>query len=741
MAEFIIPAAISLAFSTAVSLLFPTNTRQQGPRLDELGIVGSRYGAGIPVLHGRDRVPGNIIWALPLREVAATSEQSAGKGSTITTTQYSYFATFAALLCAGDADLRPLRIWADKKLLWTAPDTTLHLTGDLAGGGAFEFMPGSPTQARSAVMEASLGTADCPAYRGRCLLVVSDLPVEQFGRRVPMIEVEVARGAHDVSAVVADVLQDLCERAGLASGEVDVSDVASEVHGVRLMPGTAAGHIENLIGGLGLQSVGTGTQLAFRPIEQTVAAEIDAAELAAGDGERFPIRRVREDQLPRSVAVNHFDPERDYQAGTQIQQRQAARTVQALTLDSPLALSAAQAFAAADSILYRTWTARTQYGPFMLKRKYLFLEPGDVVGVTVDGRRHEVRLRSVSIGANGAIQCEGEAYDAAVLTGATGGNSGSFAGQALPDYGTTTLRLLDVPALTDAEAGQVGYRLAATGSGASWRSGVLEVSVDGGTSWVQASALPGYTVLGFAGATPLPAPPAHIGAANIDTTSTVQVTLVKGTLASVSDELLLAGANRCMVGDELLQFGTATLVSGTTYTLSRLLRGRRGTEGAMAGHAADEPFTLLSGAPFVPAAVADLGAARLYRITPTGGDASSSISFTLTGASARPFSPVAVAGSRDGGLNLTITWTRRSRIGTELPDSGDIPLDEPSEAYQVDIMNGSTVVRTISSSTPTATYTAAQQATDFGSTQPAVTVRVYQIGQLVGRGTPAEATV
>ncbi len=740
MADILIATAINVAISTAIAYAFPTNSQQEGSRLDELGIVGSAYGAGIPWVWGRDRVPGNVVWAPPLREQRLVDEYSAGKGSTVTATTYQYYATFAAQLCRGSAAMQPRRIWCDKKLLWEAPDTGVHLAGDLAGGGSFEFLPGGPAQARSGVMEAVLGTDDTPAYRGRCLVVISELPVEQFGRRVPLVEVEVANGPYNATAVVADVLQDLCVQAGLDPSEVDVSAVTAEVHGVRVMPGPAASIIGTLVDGLGLQIVNTGTQIAFRPIEQDVVVELGADELMSGE-QRFPQRRIREDQLPRKVVVNHYDPERDYQRGTQFQQRQATRSVQTVTLDAPLSLSPEQAFGAADAILYRAWVARQQYGPFGLLPHRLELEPGDVVGATVDGVRHVVRLRSVEIGAQCALQCEGEAYDAAVLTGAAGGVSGAFPGQQLPAYGTTTLMLLDAPALTDAEASQVGYRVAATGSGSAWRSGVLELSVDGGTTWLQAAAVPGYTVMGYAGATPLPAPPVHVGAASLDLASTVTVTLIKGALQSVSDELLLAGANRALLGDELIQFGTATHISGTTYELSRLLRGRRGTEWAMAGHGADEPFVLLAGTLFVPATVADLGATRLYRITPTGGEVGSAVSFTLGGASARPFSPVQVTGARDGGLNLTISWTRRSRIGTELPDTGDIPLDEASEAYSVDILNGGTVVRTINTTTPSATYTAADQVADFGSAQPAIDIRVYQVGQLVGRGTAAEATV
>ena len=43
---------------------------------------------------------------------------------------------------------------------------------------------------------------------------------------------------------------------------------------------------------------------------------------------------------------------------------------------------------------------------------------------------------------------------------------------------------------------------------------------------------------------------------------------------------LMAGANLALVGDELLQFGRAEQLGPGRFRLSRLLRGRRGTEWA-----------------------------------------------------------------------------------------------------------------------------------------------------------------
>jgi hypothetical protein len=52
------------------------------------------------------------------------------------------------------------------------------------------------------------------------------------------------------------------------------------------------------------------------------------------------------------------------------------------------------------------------------------------------------------------------------------------------------------------------------------------------------------------------------------------------------------------------------------------------------------------------------------------------------------------------------------------------------------------VKRTITGlTTPTASYTAVQQVTDFGSAQSSVLVNVYQLSTLVGRGFVGVATI
>lgn len=216
------------------------------------------------------------------------------------------------------------------------------------------------------------------------------------------------------------------------------------------------------------------------------------------------------------------------------------------------------------------------------------------------------------------------------------------------------------------------------------------------------------------------------------------------TLESRSQLAILNGHNLAAIGDEMLQFKTATLVEPNKYILSGLLRGRLGTEWATAGHSAAEDFVLIDNRLIKEAMPnALIGLQRLYKGVSIGDSLASttSQSFTYQANSLKPYAPVHVLGVRDGSGNLTITWVRRTRINGQWTDYVDVPLGENAEAYEVDVMDGSTVVRTITASSQSVSYTAAQQTTDFGSSQSVVTVRVFQVSSAVGRGEKGEGQI
>ncbi|NJO35828.1 MAG: hypothetical protein HC869_24845 [Rhodospirillales bacterium] len=84
---------------------------------------------------------------------------------------------------------------------------------------------------------------------------------------------------------------------------------------------------------------------------------------------------------------------------------------------------------------------------------------------------------------------------------------------------------------------------------------------------------------------------------------------------------------------------------------------------------------------------------------------------------------------------------RRTRVGGDAWNSGDVLLAEESERYEIDILDGTTVKRTIAATSPAATYSAADQIADFGAPQSSCTIRAYQIAAGYGRGTPRTAVV
>jgi len=279
---------------------------------------------------------------------------------------------------------------------------------------------------------------------------------------------------------------------------------------------------------------------------------------------------------------------------------------------------------------------------------------------------------------------------------------------------------------------------------ATWAGASLYASSDGGASYTLLASLPneatmGYTtdVLGdFAGG-------------NIpDELNSVNVTLLNGTLSSTDYAGLLAGTNACVIGDEILYFRDATLQANGSYTLTGFLRGRRGSEYAMADHAIGDRFVLLNTANLVRIAqtTADIGTTKLFNPVTAGSTlaAATAQAFTNFGTGLKPYAPVHLGGGRNAAGDLTINWTRRGRISGEWRDSVDVPLGEVSEAYEVEIYADgtyATVKRTISGlSSASASYTAAQQTTDFGSPQTTVYFRVYQLSATVGRGHAASGS-
>jgi hypothetical protein len=120
------------------------------------------------------------------------------------------------------------------------------------------------------------------------------------------------------------------------------------------------------------------------------------------------------------------------------------------------------------------------------------------------------------------------------------------------------------------------------------------------------------------------------------------------------------------------------------------------------------------------------------------GDLSGEIVFINTGNGLRPFAPVQLKAVRDPSSgDVQLSWIRRTRVGG---DSwlNEVPLGEETEEYDVLIVNGANVVRTIRVTSQGTLYTAAQQTADFGTPPASLAWRVAQVSRAYGRGVNAE---
>jgi len=186
----LINIALQAAIRLAISALTPKQVNE-GPRLDDTTLTTSTYGEEISLGYGTTILSGNIIWGQDIEEVVTTSDISKGDpfslGENIT---YRYFGTFAVGLCRRQI-ARILRIYADGKIIYDQLDEGTELP-DIMEDLDFTVYEGTADQPRDPIIEADVGTEECPAYRGIAYVVFNRLPLENFGNRIPTLRFLVA---------------------------------------------------------------------------------------------------------------------------------------------------------------------------------------------------------------------------------------------------------------------------------------------------------------------------------------------------------------------------------------------------------------------------------------------------------------------------------------------------------------------------------------------------------------------
>ncbi len=164
----------------------------QTGRAGALRMMGGREGNPISRVYGRMRVTGQVIWSSRFREKSAVTGSGKGLAPPQPSVQnFSYSISFAVGLCEGEI-VRVGRVWADGKLV-----RQKHLN--------MRVHRGSEAQLPDPLIEAIEGNGNAPSCRGLAYLVFEELPLADYGNRIPQISAEVFRRVGKPH--VADLIQ------------------------------------------------------------------------------------------------------------------------------------------------------------------------------------------------------------------------------------------------------------------------------------------------------------------------------------------------------------------------------------------------------------------------------------------------------------------------------------------------------------------------------------------------------
>jgi hypothetical protein len=679
--------------------LFAPKARR-GPQLGDLAVQTSHYGSDIPKLFGRIRVAGTVIWSTDLQERRSTSGGGKGQPKSVA---YSYSASFAVAL-SGRPILGVRRIWADGKLLRGS-------AGDFKSATAFRLYLGGEDQGVDPLIASVEGAGAAPAYRGLAYALFEDFELADYGNRIPSLTFEVEADEGEVA--VAAIARDLSEGAIEAGISPALTGYAAAGESVRVV-------VEELAATAGLTLTGGGEGLmlgAAAGIAETVIGPDETGAGAAAAAPGTEIQRKAAASLPLEVTLSYQDPDRDFQAGLQRASR-GAPGVRVERRSLPAALEAGAAKAMAASRLQRLWAAR-ESAKVHLPWRRAALRPGAVL--RLQGREGLWRVAATAF-ERMALSVDLERLPAPGPLAAAA-EPGRSIGETDRPHGPTSLVLLDSPIAADRLPARPQLLLLAAG-GDGWRRADLLASWDSGATWQPAGGTAPGAVMGQVVVTPGAA-----GSAVLDLAGSAEVELLSEAmwLESRSDSALAAGANLAVIGDELLQFGVAEPLGGRRFRLSRLLRGRRGTEWAAAAHAAGEAFALVDPDTLIllEPPLAALGGEARVLATGLGDAAAAPAAAPISGEAMRPPSPVHLHAERRPDGDVSIGWVRRSRSGWAWLDGADTPVGEEREAYRLTLAGGGSP-RTVEVGEPTFLYTAAAQAVD-GAAGP-LSIAVVQLG-------------
>jgi len=461
-------------------------------------------------------------------------------------------------------------------------------------------------------------------------------------------------------------------------------------------------------------------------------------------------------ELPHRLYVTYLTSSRDYQQASQNSERLQTQSIGVTDTQIPIVITDNKAAQVADVLITEAY-ARADSFQFSLSNEYYGIEPGDVIRTTWNDVERLLRIESTSR-QNGIIECVASRE---ILTSYENPRVGGSADQSqsiIVFAGGSLFVEADLPTLSKS-GDTLGLYYGVRGSGTRWAGANIFKSDDSQSGYVSVDTALTEIITGRVSAI-------HNGvvAGVIDPHNDIVVKMSSGQsleTASSEDNFLSGAENLAAYGFdgawEIISFRTATLTDADTneYTLSNIVRGRRGTSAAVTAHSGNETFILLTfeTVNFLLLDYSDIDQDRFYKTVSFGGviQEANSISATYSARNLQTIAPTFIGQSQDASLNNKIVFNREDRNEFDLPDVSGQNISEldangdPVEIYSIDVIDVSAsdaVLNTYDSSEdatnftfyystndfrPSFTYTAANQTADGAVSGDLL--RIYHISQ------------
>lgn len=407
--------------------------------------------------------------------------------------------------------------------------------------------------------------------------------------------------------------------------------------------------------------------------------------------DKFEASRILDTELPKKITLKYINSERDYLSGSQIALRIEGNSDNNAIIEAPISLTDTEAKQLVEKLLFSSWSGNMRMAFSIPMDTQLSL--CDVITVQYDNISYIVRITKIVINSDYIYDCEATTENAnSYVSNAIGSDtSEGFTSSISDKAGYTVFNVFNAPTLDNTIINSLGVYIAGTGQVVDlWKGCGVFKSKDEGLTYSSQGAIINPIQIGIA-TDILPTGPTTVW----DLDNTVNIMLSSDdTLPSVSDSVLMSTPkeNFVLIGQEVLQYGLATLELDGSFTLSRLIRGRRGTEWAVDQHIADEDFVVLKyDVVFSPST---LNIERYYKAVTFGYSLEDSISKVQTcdGTSLKPFAPSYIQIVLETNGDRTISWTRRDRYLSG--GFNTLPNSELQEKYKIEFLDGVTIKRT-----------------------------------------------